>query len=255
MVFVAARLPDRARRSTTASRSCSPPGSRSAFALQTFIIVGGVLRVIPLTGITLPFVSYGGSAWSRTSSRSPGCCSSPTARTRSERDEPADLPPRASPRSCCSASLIVATTYWQTWAVGGLADRQDNAIQRVAQFADHARADLRAPTARRCFADDTTQEGRRPDALLPHLPAARARRAGRRLLDRRVARAPGSSVDENDYLTASNTNLAHASPAHARPGSSGGTVTGNDLVLTLRPKAQRLALSGCSRASAAPPSR
>ncbi len=33
------------------------------------------------------------------------------------------------------ASLVVATTYWQAWATGGLADRQDNAIQRVAQFA------------------------------------------------------------------------------------------------------------------------
>ena len=32
------------------------------------------------------------------------------------------------------ASLIVATTYWQTWAPAGLAARQDNAIQRVAQF-------------------------------------------------------------------------------------------------------------------------
>ena len=32
------------------------------------------------------------------------------------------------------AALIVGTTYWQTWAVAGLADRQDNAIARVAQF-------------------------------------------------------------------------------------------------------------------------
>ncbi|HET6945490.1 MAG TPA: hypothetical protein VFI01_09085, partial [Gaiellaceae bacterium] len=31
-------------------------------------------------------------------------------------------------------ALVVATTYWQTWASAGLQDRQDNAIQRVVQF-------------------------------------------------------------------------------------------------------------------------
>jgi cell division protein FtsW (lipid II flippase) len=37
-------------------------GLTFSFALQTFIIVGGILRIIPLTGITLPFISYGGSS-------------------------------------------------------------------------------------------------------------------------------------------------------------------------------------------------
>lgn len=37
-------------------------GISTLFGLQSFIILGGVLKVIPLTGITLPFVAYGGTS-------------------------------------------------------------------------------------------------------------------------------------------------------------------------------------------------
>ena len=37
-------------------------GLTTIIGMQAFIIIGGVLRVVPLTGITLPFVSYGGSS-------------------------------------------------------------------------------------------------------------------------------------------------------------------------------------------------
>jgi cell division protein FtsW (lipid II flippase) len=37
-------------------------GLTAALGMQILVIVGGITRVLPLTGITLPFVSYGGAS-------------------------------------------------------------------------------------------------------------------------------------------------------------------------------------------------
>jgi cell division protein FtsW (lipid II flippase) len=37
-------------------------GLTLVLAVQAILIIGGVIRLLPVTGITLPFVSYGGSS-------------------------------------------------------------------------------------------------------------------------------------------------------------------------------------------------
>jgi cell division protein FtsW (lipid II flippase)/cell division protein FtsI/penicillin-binding protein 2 len=51
-----------ARRTADPFRALLAGGIAAAFGLQALMILGGVLRLLPITGITLPFLSYGGSS-------------------------------------------------------------------------------------------------------------------------------------------------------------------------------------------------
>ncbi|MGI9577661.1 MAG: FtsW/RodA/SpoVE family cell cycle protein [Microthrixaceae bacterium] len=51
-----------ARRCTDGFMALLAVGLTTLIAVQAFIIIAGVIRLLPLTGITLPFVSYGGSS-------------------------------------------------------------------------------------------------------------------------------------------------------------------------------------------------
>lgn len=51
-----------ALRADSAFETLLAVGLTTILGVQAFIIMGGVIRLVPLTGITLPFVSYGGSS-------------------------------------------------------------------------------------------------------------------------------------------------------------------------------------------------
>lgn len=61
IVFVVRGLATAARAKSDMA-ALTAVGIVAAVAIQAFVIIGGVTRLIPLTGITLPFVSYGGTS-------------------------------------------------------------------------------------------------------------------------------------------------------------------------------------------------
>ena len=49
-------------RARTRFLALSAMGATALLGLQTFVIIGGVIKLIPLTGVTLPFLSAGGTS-------------------------------------------------------------------------------------------------------------------------------------------------------------------------------------------------
>jgi peptidoglycan glycosyltransferase len=136
------------------------------------------------------------------------------------------------------AALIVGTTYWQTWANAGLADRQDNEIARVAQFSIKrgliraADGEILATNRRKRVGGQTLYFRRYPKgSLFAHLVGYSTQSRSR----------AGLEESENDFLTGSNTNLKSVVDKTIAQ-LSGATIQGNDLWLTVRPSAQRVAM-------------
>jgi peptidoglycan glycosyltransferase len=134
-------------------------------------------------------------------------------------------------------ALIVATTYWQAWAAGDLADRQDNTLAQVAQFTINrgliytADGTVLAANRGRKVDGRTYYFRRYPSGDLASNVVGYSTQSRFRT---------GLEQSENDYLTASNAHLSTVLEK-TLDRLEGTTVKGNALVLTLNANAQRLA--------------
>ena len=137
-------------------------------------------------------------------------------------------------------ALIVATTYWQTWAAAGLADRQDNAIERVAQFTID-RGKIYAGDGRFLLAANVKKKVNGQTLYFRHYPSGNLASHVVGYSTESRSRA-GIERSENDYLTGANGSLSSVT-AKTFDQLKGVTVKGNDLLLSLNVRAQRLAVS------------
>jgi peptidoglycan glycosyltransferase len=138
------------------------------------------------------------------------------------------------------AALIIGTTYWQAWASTGLADRQDNQLQRVAEFSID-RGKIYAADGKTVLAENVRRKVAGQKLYFRKYPQ-RGLAAHIVGYSTQVRSRAGLEASENDFLTGSNTNLSTVLDT-ALDKLKGTTVHGNDLQLTLRPGAQRVALN------------
>jgi penicillin-binding protein A len=136
------------------------------------------------------------------------------------------------------SALVVATTYWQTWASGGLAARQDNEIQRVAQF-EIKRGLIYASDGHTVLASNVKRKAGGQTLYFRVYPTHGFASQAVGYSTQSRSRA-GVEREENSYLTASNKSLGTIFDTLGDR-LRGATITGNNLVLTLHKGAQNLA--------------
>jgi penicillin-binding protein A len=136
------------------------------------------------------------------------------------------------------ASLIVATTYWQTWAPASLRAKQDNAIQRVAQFRID-RGKIYASDGKTVLARNVKKKSGGQTLFYRTYPThgLASQIVGYSTVGRSRA---GIERQENAYLTAGNANVGTIIQKLTES-LKGVTIRGNNLVLNLRVNAQKIA--------------
>jgi peptidoglycan glycosyltransferase len=136
------------------------------------------------------------------------------------------------------ASLIVATTYWQTWAPGSLAAKQDNAIQRVAQFRID-RGKIYASDGKTVLAKNVKKTAGGQTLYYRTYPThgLASQVIGYSTVGRSRA---GVERQENTFLTGSNANVGTIIQKLTDT-IKGVTIKGNNLVLNIRVNAQKIA--------------
>jgi cell division protein FtsW (lipid II flippase) len=100
-------------------------GLSLAFGLQAILIIGGVMRLLPLTGITLPFVSYGGSSL-LTSFLALGLLLQLSNRTSSTPNDLRSLRPVVIGLNIGWVMLTLAVGWWSVFRSEELTSRTDN---------------------------------------------------------------------------------------------------------------------------------
>jgi penicillin-binding protein A len=136
------------------------------------------------------------------------------------------------------AVLIVSTTYWQTWAVGSLADRKGNETALIAR--------ITVDRGKILGSDGTvlaTNRRHRKRGLTTYTRRYPANDLAPQTIGYSTSGGPTTGIESafDAYLTGSNTNLSNSLKHALQLG--GATVHGDNVALSLRPAVQRLALT------------